>query len=104
MSFASPGVPPVAGSRPNGCGRADHGRLWWAAMSDSPSTGDYELVVVANRLPVDRVVDEDGSIRWRRSPGGLVAAVEPIMQRHEGAWVGWDGGTDGPDDAFDDDG
>jgi trehalose 6-phosphate synthase len=68
------------------------------------ATGDYELVVVANRLPVDRVVDEDGSVRWRRSPGGLVTAMEPIMQRHSGAWVGWDGGTDGPDDDFDDNG
>jgi trehalose 6-phosphate synthase len=71
-------------------------------MSDTTTTGDYELVVVANRLPVDRVVDEDGSVRWRRSPGGLVTAMEPIMRRHQGAWVGWDGGTDGPDESFDD--
>ncbi len=71
-------------------------------MSDTTTTGDYELVVVANRLPVDRVVDEDGSVRWRRSPGGLVTAMEPIMRRHQGAWVGWDGGTDGPDEPFDD--
>jgi trehalose 6-phosphate synthase len=73
-------------------------------MSDTPRSGGYELVVVANRLPVDRVVEDDGTVRWRRSPGGLVTAMEPIMRRHEGAWVGWDGGTDAPDEAFDDNG
>jgi len=46
-----------------------------------------EFVIVANRLPVDR--DEDGG--WRRSPGGLVTAMEPVMHESEGAWVGWPG-------------
>jgi trehalose 6-phosphate synthase len=64
----------------------------------------YDLVVVANRLPVDRVVEDDGSVSWRRSPGGLVTAVEPVMQSHAGAWVGWDGGADGPDDPLDQNG
>jgi trehalose 6-phosphate synthase len=63
----------------------------------------FDLVVVANRLPVDRVVEDDGSHTWRRSPGGLVTAVEPVMQRKHGAWVGWDGGPDGPDEPFDQD-
>jgi len=54
------------------------------------------MVVVANRLPVDRVVDDDGGITWRRSPGGLVTALEPVLRRHNGAWIGWPGsGTDG---------
>ena len=69
--------------------------------SSSPTPGEHDLVVVANRLPVDRVVGEDGEITWRRSPGGLVTALEPIMQRHDGAWVGWDGGTDGPEEPLD---
>ena len=46
-----------------------------------------DFVVVANRLPVDR--DDDGG--WRRSPGGLVTALEPVMRKTEGAWVGWAG-------------
>lgn len=46
-----------------------------------------DFVVVANRLPVDR--DDDGG--WRRSPGGLVTALEPVMRGTEGAWVGWAG-------------
>jgi trehalose 6-phosphate synthase len=50
-----------------------------------------ELVVVANRLPVDRVLDGDDDTEWRRSPGGLVTALEPVMRRADGAWVGWPG-------------
>ena len=50
-----------------------------------------ELVVVANRLPVDRVVSSSGEQSWRRSPGGLVTALEPVMRRADGAWVGWPG-------------
>jgi trehalose 6-phosphate synthase len=53
-----------------------------------------EFVVVANRLPVDRVTDGDGTASWRRSPGGLVTAIVPVMQRREGAWVGWHGAPD----------
>ncbi|BDV30919.1 alpha,alpha-trehalose-phosphate synthase (UDP-forming) [Microbacterium terricola] len=49
-----------------------------------------EFVVVANRLPVDRGADGE----WNRSPGGLVAALEPVMQRADGAWVGWAGQPD----------
>jgi trehalose 6-phosphate synthase len=53
-----------------------------------------EFVVVANRLPVDRVVDDDGEPSWRRSPGGLVTAIVPVMRRRGGAWVGWPGSPD----------
>jgi trehalose 6-phosphate synthase len=72
-------------------------------VSKDSGTKQFDLVVVANRLPVDRVVEEDGSHSWRRSPGGLVTAVEPVMQRQQGAWVGWDGGPDGPDEPLDQD-
>jgi trehalose 6-phosphate synthase len=53
-----------------------------------------EFVVVANRLPVDRVIDENGEASWRRSPGGLVTAIVPVMRRRGGAWVGWVGAPD----------
>ncbi|MDR6865858.1 trehalose 6-phosphate synthase [Microbacterium resistens] len=53
-----------------------------------------EFVVVANRLPVDRVVSAEGEESWRTSPGGLVAALEPVMHGVEGAWVGWAGQAD----------
>jgi trehalose 6-phosphate synthase len=51
-------------------------------------------VVVANRLPVDRVEGPDGEVGWRTSPGGLVAALEPMMRNVNGAWVGWAGQPD----------
>ena len=56
------------------------------------------FVVVANRLPVDRTVDETGAEQWSMSPGGLVTALEPVMAEHGGAWVGWSGAIDdGPE-------
>jgi len=48
-------------------------------------------VIVANRLPVDRVTDQDGTTSWRRSPGGLVSALAPVMTAQTGAWIGWPG-------------
>ncbi len=50
-----------------------------------------EFVVIANRLPVDRVTGPDGETTWRKSPGGLVTALEPVIRRHGGAWIGWHG-------------
>ncbi|KQV07633.1 alpha,alpha-trehalose-phosphate synthase (UDP-forming) [Leifsonia sp. Root112D2] len=48
-------------------------------------------MIVSNRLPVDRVIDDDGNTTWRPSPGGLVAALEPMMKAEDGVWVGWPG-------------
>lgn len=69
-------------------------------MSDI--SGAAEFVVVSNRLPVDRSDDE--SEPWRRSPGGLVAALEPVLQTSGGAWVGWPGQPDIRVDPFEFDG
>ena len=49
------------------------------------------FVVVASRLPVDRVEGPDGEASWRPSPGGLVTALEPVMRGAEGVWIGWSG-------------
>jgi trehalose 6-phosphate synthase len=62
------------------------------------------FVVVANRLPVDEVsagraeqgdgengVRQGGGRFWRRSPGGLVTALEPVLTAQQGTWVGWTG-------------
>lgn len=59
-----------------------------------------ELVMVSNRLPVDRVEAADGSVEWRTSPGGLVTAVEPIVQKLGCLWVGWPGDADAQIDPF----
>ncbi|MDO8152261.1 trehalose-6-phosphate synthase [Isoptericola sp. b408] len=67
------------------------------------STG-YDLVVVANRLPVDFAVDDEGNLDWKRSPGGLVTALEPVMRENDGAWVGWSGAPDLAHEPFEADG
>ncbi|MFC5993751.1 trehalose-6-phosphate synthase [Pseudonocardia hispaniensis] len=53
-----------------------------------------DFVVVANRLPVDLEKLPDGDQRWKRSPGGLVTALEPMLRSRDGAWVGWPGTPD----------
>lgn len=50
----------------------------------------WPLVIAANRLPVVRVKRKTGP-GWKRSPGGLVSALTPIVQREGGAWAGWTG-------------
>ncbi|WP_235738037.1 alpha,alpha-trehalose-phosphate synthase (UDP-forming) [Nocardioides alcanivorans] len=54
-------------------------------------TGSADLVIVANRLPVDQVRSATGEVAWQRSPGGLVSALEPVMRQRDGAWIGWPG-------------
>lgn len=63
-----------------------------------------DLVIVANRLPVDRVVHADGSATWRRSPGGLVSALAPVMAEQPGAWIGWPGDAGEEMEAFEHEG
>ena len=63
-----------------------------------------DLVIVANRLPVDRVTGPDGQHEWRASPGGLVTAVEPVMRSNDGVWIGWPGGTESGLEPFEHDG
>ena len=61
------------------------------------------FIVAANRLPVDRYRTADG-FEWRRSPGGLVSALHPVLRAEAGTWVGWSGDTATTVDAFDLDG
>jgi trehalose 6-phosphate synthase len=61
----------------------------------------HDVLVVANRLPVDRVDDPHDGPRWRTSPGGLVTALEPVMQSGGGAWVGWTGAAGPAPQPFD---
>ena len=52
-----------------------------------------DFVVVANRLPVDLHYDNNGAPVWTPSPGGLVAALTPVLAQHHGCWIGWPGTT-----------
>ncbi len=65
------------------------------------SSPKASFVVVANRLPVDRVTDDDGNTSWRTSPGGLVTALEPVMRANDGGWVGWHGSPEETLEPFD---
>jgi trehalose 6-phosphate synthase/phosphatase len=48
------------------------------------------LIVVSNRLPV--TIRESGSqLVVGKSSGGLVTALEPLLQRARGCWIGWPG-------------
>lgn len=73
--------------------------------TDEPDKKKYDLVVVANRLPVR--AGEDG---WITSPGGLVSALMPVLSSDDesaavrGAWVGWTGSTDDAVKPFDHEG
>jgi trehalose 6-phosphate synthase len=68
-----------------------------SAGQAGPSAGRGEgsqFVVVANRLPFDLERLPDGTATWKRSPGGLVTALEPLLRRRSGAWIGWPGVPD----------
>ncbi|MBW3535519.1 MAG: trehalose-6-phosphate synthase [Gemmatimonadetes bacterium] len=53
------------------------------------------LLIASNRLPISLRQDEDGT--WLREPGsgGLVTALEPVLRKSGGVWVGWPGVLDG---------
>ncbi|MBD3402191.1 trehalose-6-phosphate synthase [candidate division GN15 bacterium] len=50
-----------------------------------------QLVIVSNRLPVAIFKDETDEWQVKASPGGLVTALDPIMKRNRGLWIGWPG-------------
>ena len=71
-------------------------------VGESPS---HDLVVVANRLPVDSRTLPDGATEWVTSPGGLVTAMESVMRNVDsGAWVGWGGSPGEAPEPFEADG
>ncbi len=72
--------------------RTESKRWGWGRPSRSTS----DLVIVANRLPIEH----DPGSGWRRAPGGLVSAMEAVLRDREVLWVGWSGQlTDAQSDA-----
>ena len=49
------------------------------------------LAVLSNRLPVALNRDSDSRFSAAHSPGGLVNALEPVLRRKGGRWIGWPG-------------
>src|ERR1700712_636211 len=66
-----------------------------ADATHAPSSG-RDLVVVANRLPIRRVDDVEGS-EWTLSSGGLVTALVPVLTERGGVWIGWPGDASAPE-------
>jgi trehalose 6-phosphate synthase/phosphatase len=54
-------------------------------MPDTP-----RLLVVSNRLPVS-LIHEGTDWKTERSAGGLATAMDPILRRTGGVWIGWSG-------------
>jgi trehalose 6-phosphate synthase/phosphatase len=52
--------------------------------------GQQRLVIVSNRLPIT-LVKQNERVIARRSSGGLVSALEPVLEQRGGVWVGWPG-------------
>jgi trehalose 6-phosphate synthase/phosphatase len=57
---------------------------------DAPTIGGQPLTIVSNRLPytVERVRQ---GLERHPSAGGLVSALDPVLQLRGGTWVGWPG-------------
>ncbi|BBY81775.1 trehalose-6-phosphate synthase [Mycolicibacterium pulveris] len=72
-------------------------------MSQGADAGNSDFVVVANRLPIDMERLPDGSTTFKRSPGGLVTALEPLLRRRRGAWIGWPGIPDAGEEPIEQD-
>ena len=60
-----------------------------------PASGG-RLIVVSNRLPLTLHKTEEG---WNtvRSSGGLASAMNPLLDKTGGDWIGWAGGGEGED-------
>lgn len=66
-------------------------------------TSKSQIVIVSNRLPVNRVIDQGDNV-WATSPGGLVSALTPILKKHPSTWIGWPGFAGDAPESFTHDG
>jgi alpha,alpha-trehalose-phosphate synthase [UDP-forming]/trehalose-phosphatase len=55
------------------------------APPQQPRDSLASLLVISNRIPAPATSDR------QREVGGLVAALEPALRRHDGVWLGWSG-------------
>src|SRR5262245_16548108 len=46
-----------------------------------------QAIVLSNRGPISHDIDDSGSLRMRRSSGGLVTALDPLVQACSATWV-----------------
>jgi len=51
-----------------------------------------KIVIVSNRVPYN-ITKSGGEIKYKKSVGGLVTALDPILSKNGGLWIGWNGHT-----------
>ena len=74
-------------------GRRVFNRKPKSPSSEEPSAGlralgDRRLILVSNREPYARRRGADG-VRFERTAGGLVTALDPVMRGSGGVWIAW---------------
>lgn len=57
-------------------------------LGDRPGT---RLFVVANRLPVNVSIGEDGVVETTMASGGLVSGLQALSKTMQFQWFGWPG-------------
>jgi len=53
---------------------------------------DRPVFVVSNREPYEHYLDSKGKINYRVPAGGVVTAIEPVMEACNGTWIAWGSG------------
>ena len=51
-----------------------------------------KIIIASNRVPYN-ITKSDGKIKYKKSVGGLVTALDPLLLRNGGLWIGWNGHT-----------
>ncbi len=49
------------------------------------------LVIVSNRLPFQTTIKAGSRVALQPGGGGLVSAMDPVLRRTQGLWIGWPG-------------
>src|SRR5262245_947113 len=77
--------------------RSHEGRVRWSAERLRSWLATYargeSLVVLANREPCRHECSADGTLLVKRSSGGLVTALEPLITSCSGVWVAHGAGS-----------
>ncbi len=55
-------------------------------------SSEEKIIVVSNRVPYNVIKSKD-KIKYKKSVGGLVTALDPILCSRGGLWIGWNGYT-----------
>jgi alpha,alpha-trehalose-phosphate synthase [UDP-forming] len=51
---------------------------------------EEKIVIASNRVPYN-ITKKNGQIKYKKSVGGLVTALDPILSKNGGLWIGWSG-------------